>query len=408
MHPYNIVLIADEPWENFTWRRRHHVAWALSKNHKVLFVEPPFSILSSFRDRNIRWRQLFNLGRLKHQGGDLYSYSPFKLLPLSLPFSKRFKFDAINKRIIFHYLKRYAKRLNIKNPILWVFFSDKQYDYYGLLNETITVADLYDKFPAPSWDGMLPEHIQSLQQLQDKIIKEADIIFTVSRLLYDEFKLLHEKVFLVPNGVDYESFENCSTSNCNVSIYEKLKKPTIGFLGMMHYKVDFELLDYIAESHPEWTILLMGKDNIHVDADRKIFNTLKNRKNVIWCGEIDRAAIPSFLGMVDVCLVPLKKLEINRYANYLKIWEYFAAGKPVIAVNQGISYEYPNLIRLANSKEEILRNISEALKEDIGKELVNQRKLIAEGNSWKNRVKQMLKIIEESLATKSTVHNKVL
>lgn len=368
-------------------------------------MEPPYTVFSPLRDGNISWKQLFNLGRLKYRGRNLFSYSPFKVLPLSLPFSERLNIDAMNRKIIFYQLKRCVKKLDIRNPILWVFFSAQQYDYYGLFNEAITVGDFYDKFTAPTLDKTYPKEVESRQRLQDRMIEEADIIFTVSQLLYDEFKSLHKEIYVVPNGVDYESFENCAASNSKVGIYEKFRKPTIGFLGMMHYIVDFGLLDYVAESRPEWMLLLMGKDNIHVDTDRSFFNRLKKRNNVIWCGEVDRPAIPLYLRAIDVCLVPLKKLEITRYANFLKIWEYFAAGKPIVAVDQGRPYEYPALIRSVHSKEEFLKNISEALREDMGEELVKRRKFIARENSWENRAREMLGIIEETLTTKSLVHN---
>lgn len=43
MNPHDIIIIAADPWEHYTWRRRHHVAWNLAKSHRVLFVEPPYS-----------------------------------------------------------------------------------------------------------------------------------------------------------------------------------------------------------------------------------------------------------------------------------------------------------------------------------------------------------------------------
>jgi len=403
---HDIILIANEPWENFTWRRRHHVAWELSKKHKVLFVEPPCTVLTPVRGRNISWRQLMNLGRLKHRGRNLYSYSPLKVLPLSLPFSKTFDFDGINRKAALAGLKRAVEEIEIKDPILWVYFSPEQYDYYGLLGEILAVGDIYDKFGASTWKGMLPEHSSMLQRRQDFLIKKSDIVFTVSQGLYNELEMVHPSVYLIQNGVDYESFED-SPRRENAEAIKGLKAPVLGFLGMLHYKVDFGLLNYIAENHPEWTLLLMGKDNIHDDEDRKAFNELKSRRNVRWCKEIDREAIPCFLSMTDVCLVPLKKLEMNRYANFLKIWEYLAAGKPIVAVDQGVNSEYPDLIRFAAAKEEFVSNISESLDVDTGYDLVMRRKNIAKSNSWENRTKKMLEIIEETLAIRGIACNEV-
>ena len=389
---HDIVIVADEPWENFTWRRRHHVAWALARDHKVLFVEPPLNVLSPLRHRNIQWERLFNLGRLKHQGRNLYSYSPFKIVPLSLPFSGRLKFDAVNKKIVFSCLKRFANRLDLNRPILWVFFSDKQYEYYGLLDEAIVVGDIYDKI-APSWEGMLPEHVLELQGLQDRIIRKADIVFTVSRLLLDELAPLHDKVYLVPNGVDYDSFNNAAQAGLDMSF----RKPVIGFLGMMHYIVDFDLLNFIAQSRPEWTLLLMGKENISGAVDRLSFETLIKRHNVVYAGELYRCAIPAYLRITDVCMMPMKRIELRRYANPLKMWEYLAAGKPIVGTEQGSDYGLGEFIETARNKHEFLGAVEKSLGSADDVKLVNKRKEVARQNSWAERTGRMLKIIEQNL-----------
>jgi glycosyltransferase involved in cell wall biosynthesis len=266
-----------------------------------------------------------------------------------------------------------------------------------LLDEKLVIGDIYDKFTAPSWDCVSPEYIQAIKKKQDLMLKKSDIVFAVSQELFNEISKEHPYVHLIPNGVDYESFTN-STQHESPERIKRLSKPLLGFLGMLHYIVDFELLDYIAESHPEWTLLLMGRDNIHVDADREVFNKLKKRKNIIWLGEVDRIMIPSFLRAIDIGLLPQKKLEVNRYATApLKVWEYFAAGKPIVAVDQGVTPEYSDLIRYADSKIEFETNIAKALKEDISEELVERRKNIAKENSWPERIDQMIGIIEEKL-----------
>jgi glycosyltransferase involved in cell wall biosynthesis len=250
--------------------------------------------------------------------------------------------------------------------------------------------------------------IQSLQQLQDTIINKADIIFTVSQPLYDEFKLLHNKVYLVPNGVDYESFEDQCGAGYGVDTLKKLRRPILGYLGMMHYKVDFHLLDSIAENHPKWMLLLMGKDNIHVNEDRKIFNKLLKRENVIWCKEITRTAIPCFLDAVDVCIVPLKKLDMNRYANYLKIWEYLAAGKPIVAINQDADLgAAKHFISVVDDKHGFERAIENVLSEsdEEGDKLKKARIAFAKSNTWDHRVEQMMGVIDKFLKEKPERYN---
>jgi len=132
---HDIIFIASEPWEHYTWRRRHHVAWNLAKRNRVLFVGPPLTVSQPFREINLNWKHFFGLGRLKHQGRNLYSYSPVRLLPLAIPGSQRFNFYTRDKKRIFSSLKKIIDKLQFKNPILWVNFSQWHYDYYGLFSE---------------------------------------------------------------------------------------------------------------------------------------------------------------------------------------------------------------------------------------------------------------------------------
>ncbi|MFC1678611.1 glycosyltransferase [Elusimicrobiota bacterium] len=393
---HNIVLVATECWEDSAWRRRHHVAWVLSKHHHVLFIEPPYPVVASLRDGSISWKRLLALGRLKHRGRNLYSYSPAKLLPESFRLAA-FGFEALNRKMALSGVKRAAARLGLRNPILWVYFSPHQYDYYGLLAEQIVVGDIYDKFGAPSWKGMPVAESRVLERKQEILLQHSHLVFTVSKELRDELIQAHCRVHLIPNGVDFDSFQ-LPTSEQSLGAIEEVKGPVLGFLGMLHYKVDFELLDYLAEGHPEWTILLMGKDNIHSVDDRSVFSILASRRNVIWCGELDRREIPGFLARVDVCLVPLKKLAMNKYSNFLKVWEYLAAGKPIVAVDQGGKSEYPDLIRFAESREAFAEAVDKALRMDTGRAFVERRKKIAKDNSWGNRVVKMLEIIADLLA----------
>ena len=108
---HDIIFISSDPWDHYTWRRRHHVAWNLAKNNRVLFVELPLTIFQPFQMLQLDWRNLLNLGRLKYQGRNLYSYSPIRLLPLSLPGAKRFNYYERDKQRTFKVLKKIVKKL---------------------------------------------------------------------------------------------------------------------------------------------------------------------------------------------------------------------------------------------------------------------------------------------------------
>ena len=401
MPKHDIIFIAAEPWEHYTWRRRHHVAWNLAKNNRVLFVEPPLTVRQPFSAINLNWRHLLNLGRFKYQGRNLYSYSPVRLFPLSFPGSKRFNYYEIDKQRTFNTLNKIVKKLEFKNPILWVFHNNYQYHYYGLFNEKIVVTDWYDDFFAPTSQHV---DVKSLNQQRKKLsilLKKADIMFVPSFEMKNKLAKYRKDVRVISHGVDTDLYKDSNGSFHPIMSLEKVGKPILCYLGTMYTKIDFELLMYIAINNPDWTLLLIGKEwfKIPHKKDREIFLNLIKMKNIIYCKEISRDLIPSYLFYADVCLIPYKNMQLNYVTTApLKLFEYFAAGKPVVATDLGRPYKYSHMIRTGKTFNEFCDQVRKAIPENSDKRLVSERHKIAYENSWDEKVQEAMQIIENHIS----------
>jgi glycosyltransferase involved in cell wall biosynthesis len=398
MLKHDIVFMAVEPFEHYTWRRRHHVAWRLAKENRVLWIAPPIPSVGLIFPTHYNLKQyysrktFFDLGRLKHQGRNLWVYCPVQPLPTwhRIPIIARF-----NKRLVLWDLRRVAKRLGIKKPILWLYKNRCDYEYFGLFNEKLTIYDSYDKQTAAIGFDQGSEWASSIIAWERRAMLKADIVFSVSKGLYDDAMKLNDNCHIIPNGVDYDLFQLPTSITIGEEL-KQIKKPILCYLGILHYKVDFDLLNYIAESRPVWSILLIGGDRMKVAEDRVLFAALTEKGNVHYIGHIDREAIPNYLQYVDIFLLPIKKIEMNRYSDFLKLWEYLAVGKPVVAVGQEVEYQCNNLIKVASDKQDFVRCIEQALQED-NPALATERKQAAQDNSWDKRVNSMMELIEFEL-----------
>lgn len=404
MKQHDIILIANEPWENYSWRRRHYIAWSLSKLHKVLFVEPPYDFLTPLIGEDINWKQLFNLGRLKHQGRNLYTYSPFRIIPLSFPFSRVSGFHGLNEKMVRSGLSRASRRLGMKHPILWVNFSDLQYEYYTLFDSKLVVADWYDKFDAPlsqfagEW-ATSESYMKHIRGKCESILEHADIVFAVSKELHSELVKKKEKTFFIPHGADCSLYEKeiQLPGHLDGSLH-LLSHPIVGYIGTIQAKLDFDLLCYLKENHPEWTVLLVGREHINNEIDRVKFETLKKMKGVCHIGHVNPELIPGILKHVDVCTIPLKINEFNYYTSGpLKLWEYLAAGKPIVAIDQGSTFECGKFVKTACDKDDFENKIIEALAEKQDIKEITEKRNIAKENSWDRRADKMLELIEKEL-----------
>ena len=376
------------------------MAWNLAKEHRVLFLEPPLTLLQPFREVDLNWRHLLNLGRLKYQGRNLYSYSPVRLLPLSLPGAERFNYYERDKKRTINTLKKIVGKLKFNNPILWIYYSHRQYDYYGLFNEKNVVADWYDDFSASTGVAMPVDAINKIREKEEVLLKKADIIFTPSKEMKEKLSEYRGDVNVILHGVDFDLYRDLNKYSLQIAYFEKLKKPILCYLGIMHTKIDFDLLRYISSNNQDWTLLLVGKKWFKTPhkEDKKKFLDLIKQENVVYCKEVKRELVSYYLSCADVCLIPFKNMQINYVTSApLKLFEYFAAGKPVVATDLGREYRYPEMIRTATTYDGFCEQIKKAIPESKDQVLIRKRRKIAEENSWAEKVRQMMQIIEDHL-----------
>jgi teichuronic acid biosynthesis glycosyltransferase TuaH len=102
-----------------------------------------------------------------------------------------------------------------------------------------------------------------------------------------------------------------------------------GFVGRINERTDLRLLEAIADRGR--SLLLVGPKDPAFEPGR--FEALRRRPNVRWVGLKPSGALPSYLQMMDVGLVPYRDSRFNRGSFPLKTLEYLAAGLPVVATD---------------------------------------------------------------------------
>ena len=91
---------------------------------------------------------------------------------------------------------------------------------------------------------------------------------------------------------------------------------------------------------------------------------LRALQNVHFLGPASLDRLPEFLKPMDVCTVPFLVNEHTRTMNPLKVLEYLAAGKPVVATPLPALRAYGPHVALASGPEEFAAAVEQALAED--------------------------------------------
>lgn len=203
-----------------------------------------------------------------------------------------------------------------------------------------------------------------LHEREAELFSLTDLVFTGGHSLYEAKKHQHHTVTAFPSSIDKKHFAQALTINEEMPDQADIPSPRIGFAGVIDERTDLVLLEGIADLKPEWNFVMVGPVVKIDEAD------LPRRDNIHYLGGKDYNDLPGYLAGWDVAMMPFAINESTRYISPTKTPEYLAAGRPVVstAIRDVVSpYGEKGLVRIAESPEEFVTAIQQALDEDSDK-----------------------------------------
>lgn len=384
----DVVLLSTAEWDNPFWTNKQHVAIELAKRgHRVFYIDSlglrrP-SISNQDTKRIIkRIRKAFQ--KPKKVKENLWVWSP-----VLLPFQNNTWTRKFNYYLLSNWLRTCLKRLNFNQDIFWT---------YNPLTLNLFDTDLYSQLIYHCVDEIKAQPgmpVKLIEDAEKKLATKANLVFATSTTLYESRKLWNEKTYYFSNVADFDHFSKAREKSTIVpDDLLKIPHPRLGFIGALSgYKVDFKLLEFLAQKHPEYSIVLLGKVG-EGDPWTNIDN-LYQYSNIFFLGSKSYSDLPSYLKGFDLAMLPN---AINEYTNSMfpmKFFEYLSAGKPIVSINLHALQEYKEVCFLSNNHEEFINNIENALKNIDFK--LKERLALAKGFTYKSRTDEMMKLIQNHI-----------
>ena len=377
----DIVCIAAADWSGM-WARAQQLMTLLAEaGNRVLYIDPPITILSPIKNSEL-WA---NWGRwwqgVKQVDKNIHVYSP----PVFLPFGNKFpQINYLNQKFLALGLKSTLDKLGFAQDfILWTCLHSSA----DLLNEIkpgLVVYDCADEHAA--FTGFITR--ETVERLEQRLLKEADIVFATATELYNRKKKYTGQIHLVPNGADVEHFKQALLADYPVAEeIRQLPGPVIGFYGGISDWIDLSLVEAVAKAYPEWSVVMVGP------VDTEIAH-LRKYSNIIFPGKKNYEELPSYLKGFDVCLVPFKINDLTVNVNPVKLYEYLAAGKPVVSSPLPEVRQFKDVVRIGENPADFVAHVEKALRE-TGPEQIARRLAVAESTSWRARCNKMVELIEQ-------------
>jgi glycosyltransferase involved in cell wall biosynthesis len=167
-----------------------------------------------------------------------------------------------------------------------------------------------------------------------------------------------------------------------------------------------EALALVSKILPEVRLLLVGDGPARPFVEENIYR-LNLEKHVTITGFLPHARIPQLLAIADVVTVPYPKLPQEMWFSPLKLYEYMAAGKAIVASSAG---QINNVIRhdengllvtpgdvadLAQACLHLLQN--EADRQRLG---ANARREAESVHAWARQIERLEQVYEAALRSR--------
>jgi glycosyltransferase involved in cell wall biosynthesis len=168
------------------------------------------------------------------------------------------------------------------------------------------------------------------------VLNRASLIVTVSQFLTSRAEEITEgkvPVVTVPNGVSAEWLASAADGKETERLRRELglgSRPVACFIGGLTHWHNFGLLlsamRQLKDQLPEAALLIVGdgpcRGFIEAESAR-----LGLGDSVVLAGKVPHEDIAGYIGLADVGVIP----ETNEYRSPIKMFEYMAGGKPVVA-----------------------------------------------------------------------------
>lgn len=374
------VVLGTVPWES-RWLIEQNLARALSVRRRVLYVEPALSPLTPFRYglRHGSARDLRGLVRRRPRRDDAVGI----VRPLALPPVEHPLAQACSRPLVRRKVAGAAARLGLERPVLVALRGLAP--MRGALHERIAVYIVGDWLEAGA--ELIGKPVGRIRAELQADCEAADVVLCSSDALKDR---------LAAEGVDSSVFSHGFADDIAPRygrpappVYRSLPRPLLLYAGGIDDRLDFELLDGLADSVSGGSLLLLGPRSPRLE-DRELAR-LVARPNVHLLPAVDRKELPPFLAHADCLLMPYRTGEWAAHGSPLKLWEYLYAGPPIVASGYVDLRRHGGLVRFADDAAGFCAEVAAALADpESGRD---ERRELALANSWERRAMQLEELI---------------
>jgi UDP-galactopyranose mutase len=329
----DVIVFSHLRW-NFVFQRPQHLLSRLARGRRVFFIEEPV------RSPHTEWK--------KYQAENASVYVCTPATPIDGP-----GFCAEQMPVLQLMMADLKQDSNLRSPALW-FYTPMALPLADLFQPTAIVYDCMDELTG--FAGAAKE----LGSFESDLFRRADLVFTGGRSLYQAKRSRNPNVHCFPSSVDLAHYAQARNQDLDHDAQRTLRRPRLGYFGVIDERLDTNVLRALGESHPEWQIAMVGPV-VKIDPA-----SLPKLPNIHYFGQRAYQELPKFLAGWDICLLPFALNDATRFISPTKTLEYMAGEKAIVSTPiHDVVDSYSDIVRIADSPDSFVRACEQALREPV-------------------------------------------
>lgn len=395
--PFDVIMV----WYQNDWglygRRNEFIARTLLRHkavRNVLHIEPPIDLQhlnSHLRSGSLDDNVHTNLKRINLDNDKgVFIYTPHTIKDLS----KNEQLEGLRSQ-----LEQVIDLCGMDNILLWLYPPHPFAEFtLSILKErsSLVVSDCVDdhrQYAKVEAERFL------IENRYGRIVGASDIVFCVSKTMRDEMARHNPRAFYIPNAIPSEIFNRKKASHTPTDM-AGIRHPIIGYTGALSFRLDTDLLRFIATNRPEWNIVLIGT------SPSSAVQALFELPNVRWLGPMRNDDLHEHVTQFDVCILPHAVNSMTDNMNPLKVYEYLALGKPVVSTDVAGVRIFRGDIEIAGNKEEFVNAVENSLAENTP-EREEKRINRVRNHTWTDRVNEMMRLCLNAFKAQTSAADQV-
>lgn len=372
-----IIAFGSNSWDAYWQTRQQILSRLASRGWPVVYSTGAFFVWERFGERwnGARWRDRCEM----LDGVRVYWPGRWQMRWPRMP--------AWDNFVVRHHaqtMRRIADVPSGVRPIAYL-FRPNYLPYLSAIGATTTIYHADDTF------SLMSHWTKEAAAAQDQLVERADLVLASSNRIATALRA-DDVARVLPNGADVDAFASSGALPCPDDL-ARIPRPRIAYVGSLNEKVDYHLVHEIARARPGWQWVLVGAQvGLHnlSPANAEYRTRCLALPNVHVLGARAHTELPAYLQHVDVNVMCYRTTPGGWWTDIypLKLHEYLAVGKPVVASGIDAVREFASVIAIADSTNDWIGALANAI-ESGGVGTPRERRRVAEVNSWDKRIDRL-------------------